>query len=203
VRTLRALALILGIFAVITIISAAQSESDPREVVQASEILEKIERGVPVNYADKIIEGDININDLKLPEVRTGRNSDKRPNREKYFMEENRLSENLKEIRSPLIFQGCLINGSMNFSNALMLGTVSFLDCKIIRNANFRGSHFNQSIDFSGSQFNQTAYFIDSQFNRTAYFIDSQFNRTAYFSDSLFNQAANFRNSQFKNLNSH
>ena len=70
-RTLRALALFLWIFAVITIISAAQSESDPREVVQAGEILEKIERGEPVNYDHKIIEGDINIGNLKLPEVRS------------------------------------------------------------------------------------------------------------------------------------
>lgn len=124
-RTLSALALVFWILAVIIIISAAQSESDPREVVQASEILQKIERGETVNYTDKIIEGGIDISDLKLPGVHINRT----PDEIKY----HGLSENMKVVRSPLDLQGCLIMGGMNFSNALFLEPASFYNNTIIR----------------------------------------------------------------------
>jgi hypothetical protein len=44
----RALVLILFLFAAVA--AVGEGQSDGREVVQASEILEKIERGEPINY---------------------------------------------------------------------------------------------------------------------------------------------------------
>jgi hypothetical protein len=189
VRTLRALALIFWIFAAILIISAASSESDPRKVVNASEILEKIERGVPVNYTDKIIEGDIDIGDLKLPEVRIARS----PDEIKY----EGLSENLRVVHSPLIIQGCLIKGDMNLSNALIQEPASFYNNTIFGKANFQGSQFNGSADFWDAQFNQSAYFSYAQFDQSAYFSDAQFDQSAYFSDAQFDQSADFSYAQF------
>jgi len=210
VITLRVLALVFWIFAVIAIISTAQSERDHREVVQASEILKKIELDVTVYYADKIIEGDIDISDLNLPEVRTSRS----PNEIKY----EGLSENLKVVRSPLIIQGCLIKGDMNFTNALILGVASFYNNTILGDTNFRGSQFNQSANFRDSRFNGSSYFCWSQFNQIADFFNSRFNQSAnfsnsqfedavfmgslfnqsaYFIDSLFNRSASFRDSRF------
>jgi hypothetical protein len=190
VRTLRALALILGIFAVITIISAAQSESDPRKVVQASEILEKIERGEPVVYTDNVIEGDINIGDLMLPVVRIARS----PNE----IKQEGLSENLRVVRSPLIIQGCLINGDVDFSNVRILEPASFSINRIQGEANFLGSQFYQSAYFSYSQFNEDADFSYSQFNKDADFSYSQFNKHANFRESLFNEDADFSYSLFR-----
>ena len=184
---MRALALFLWIFAVITIISAAQSESDPREVVQAGEILEKIERGEPVNYDHKIIEGDINIGNLKLPEVRRS------PDEIEYLG----LLNSLKVVRSPLVLDGCLIKGDLNFSNARILGPASFAGSIVITEANFRGSQFDQSVDFSMSRFNKSAYFRRSQFNQSANFKGSRFNQSVDFSMSRFNQSVDFSWSQF------
>ena len=187
---MRALALFLWIFAVITIISAAQSESDPREVVQAGEILEKIERGEPVNYDHKIIEGDINIGNLKLPEVRRS------PDEIEYLG----LLNSLKVVRSPLVLDGCLIKGDLNFSNARILGPASFAGSIVITEANFRGSQFDQSVDFSMSRFNKSAYFRRSQFNQSANFKGSRFNQSVDFSMSRFNQSVDFSWSQFNQL---
>jgi hypothetical protein len=45
---------------------AAQAE--PSQVVQAEEILKKIELGKPVVYENCTIEGDLNISNLELPD---------------------------------------------------------------------------------------------------------------------------------------
>ena len=194
------LAIVLWIFAAIIFVSAAQSESDPREVVNASEILHKIELGKDVNYVGKTIVGDIDIDDLKLQEVPTARS----PEDIKYLG----LSRNLKVVRSPLIFQDCLVDGSINLSNARMLAPASFSHCTILREAIFHGSEFYASADFSylrfnhiadliGTEFNVSANFLQSQFNKPAKFMGSRFNEFADFRGSQFNESANFRGSQF------
>jgi hypothetical protein len=194
------MAIVFCVFAVITTIIAAQSESDPREVVQASEILEKIERGEAVNYVNKIIEGDINIDDRKLPEVRTARSY------EEIYLG---ISENLRVVRSPLTLQDCLIKGDVDFSNARIMEPTFIYNDTILGKINFRGSQFNgsayfsysrfnQSADFDCSRFNQFADFSYSRFDRNAYFYGSRFDRDAYFSDSQFNQFASFFGSRFE-----
>ncbi|MCX6677474.1 MAG: pentapeptide repeat-containing protein [Methanothrix sp.] len=187
--TLRALAILFCVFAVITTIGAVQNKSYPREVVNASVILEKIERGVPVNYNDKIIEGNINIGDLKLPEVHI--------NRTIVEIDYCRYLEKLKVVRSQITLENCLINGYLNFSNALIQEPVSFGGSTILEDADFRGSQFNQSAYFSYTQFNQSAYFSYAQFDQSAYFWDAQFNQSAYFRSAQFNQSADFWDAQF------
>jgi hypothetical protein len=101
---------------VITIISAAQS--DPREVVQASEILEMVERGTPINYSHVIIEGDLNLSDLDLPEVPAIRKSFV------FIISVNgveverfgELPDERKVVRSAISITDSLINGSVNFN---------------------------------------------------------------------------------------
>jgi hypothetical protein len=95
------IALAFLIFVVIAFISAAQGAPDePRRVVQASEILGKIERGEPVNYSHVIIEGDLNISDLDLPRVPVARSKNE--------IEFLGLSESLKLVRSTLVIEESL-----------------------------------------------------------------------------------------------
>lgn len=208
-RNLRARAIFFWIFAVITVISTAQDDSDHRTVVQADEILEKIERGEPVYYDHKTIEGILNLNNRKLPMA------DGSPDRIGSYV----LSEDLKLVRSPLAFKDCLIMGDIDFSNARILMRASFDRSIILGKANFCGSEFNQSASFNLSQFNHFADFSDSRFEQSAYFknsffyenadfsgsqflqsasfFDSRFNQSAYFVWSQFNRFADFRYSQF------
>jgi len=43
-------------------------DDDPRPIVPASEILAKIERGEPVEYDGVIVEGDLDLSGLDLPQ---------------------------------------------------------------------------------------------------------------------------------------
>jgi len=133
---------------------------DGREVVQSSEILEKIERGEPVNYVGKVIEGDIVFRDLKLPEI-TG------------------IPVKLKEVRSSLTLQSCIIKGTVDFSLSAIFGKV-----------NFRYSQFSQPASFSLSQFTQFADFSDSYFKHPADFSNSNFYQAVDFSGAKFDQNA-------------
>ena len=207
---MRALALILWIFAVIIIISAAQSESDPREVVQASEILEMIERGEPVNYSNVIIEGDLNLSDLDLPEYPVVRNS---VGYISYLngVEVERfglLPGKRKIVKSAIGITDSLINGSMNFNSisffddislqsTICTEDVSFQDSQFNKSADFLWIKFYKNADFSWSRFNQTANFGEALFNKDADFRESQFDQTAFFHSAQFNQEAKFHNSQF------
>ncbi len=98
---MKATVLLLFILAAIVCISEARNEIDGQEVVQASEILAKIERGELVNYSQKTIEGDINLSDLKLPKIRINRTMDE--------IEYHGLSENQTIVESMLFFQDCLV----------------------------------------------------------------------------------------------
>lgn len=207
-RTLRASALFFWIYAVITIISAAQG--DPREVVPASEIMEMIERGMPVNYSHVIIEGDLNLSDLDLPEVPVIRKS---------FasiiyvngVEVERFGElpdERKVVRSAIRITDSLINGSINFNSVSFLDDISLQSTMCVDGVSFQDSQFNQSAnfvwtkfyknaDFSWSRFNQIAYFGEALFNSDVDFRESQFDRTAFFHSAQFNQEAKYRNSHF------
>ncbi len=198
------------IFSAILIISAASSKSDPREVVNASEILEKIERGESINYSHVIIEGDLNLSDLDLPEYSVIRNQ------LVYIIyvngvEEERFGElpdERKIVKSAISITNSLINGSVNFNSVYFVtdislqstgcaGEVSFQDSQFNQSANFVWTKFYKNVDFSWCRFNQTAYFGEALFNEDVDFRESQFDQTAFFHSAQFNQEAKFDNTHF------
>ncbi len=183
------LAIVFCVIAVISIVSAARSDKDDMEVVQASEILEKIGQGEPVDYVHNNIVGNISIDDLRLHEDPIDRRADD--------IISLGLSKNMTVALSPLILQDCLIDGNINFSNARFLAPVSFRGSHISGDANFHGSHFCNSSDFGNCQFLRSADFIGSQFSDTANFIESRFKKNVKFIGSQFSESADFRGSQF------
>jgi uncharacterized protein YjbI with pentapeptide repeats len=199
VKVLRAPVLLLFIFAVVVAVSVAQSEGDGREVVQANEILEKIERGEPVEYDHVLVEGDLDLGKLDLPKRHVNRN----------WIEIGvlRLSENATIVSSPIRVSDSIINGNISFSNAIFGNTVDLKSSHFNGIADFRGSNFagiadfwgsdfNGDADFGGSDFYTYAYFGDSDFYGYAYFRDSDFYGNAYFYDSDFNKDADFAYAQ-------
>ena len=61
------LRILVGFLAVLLMMVAGAAE--PTRVVQAEEILKKIELGQPVEYDNVIVEGDLDLSGLDLPRV--------------------------------------------------------------------------------------------------------------------------------------
>ncbi len=170
-------------------------------VVPAQEILDKIERGEPVEYDHVIVEGDLDLGKLELPKRHVNRTWDE--------IEYYGLSENASFVSSSIRISDSNINGNISFGNAIFSNLVDFSGSAFNGDADFRGSAFNGNASFEGSAFNGDADFWDSAFNGNAYFRDSAFNgmptsgarlstalptsgarlstATAYFGDSAFN----------------
>ena len=218
VARLRGRILVLSLILLLFLPLAAQAE--PSRVVQAEEILKKIELGQPVEYDGYTIEGDLNLSGLNLPVVLVERT---------WSEELGGLSDYEVVIVPPIIITNSVIKGSVNLNGTDFQNAIVFRGTRFEGPAFLIGSRFNQTVDFSHAQFNQTAYFryaqfnqialfryaqfnqtdflvaqfnqtVDfshAQFNQTAYFWYAQFNQTADFRDAQFNQTANFRNARF------
>ena len=191
----------------------SDTSSTQRPVIQASEILAKIERGEPVEYDGVIVEGDLDISELDLPTEHVDRT-------EPEFR--SGLSEVLKVVRSQITITNSEIRGKVNFSNARVQEPINFSLTKFTgRNADFMGAEFSGnayfgiskftggdtnfgrakftggSADFMGAEFGGNAYFWDAEFGGNAYFWDAEFGGNASFSDAEFGGDTNFRRAKF------
>lgn len=190
---------------------ADAGREDGMRVVPTQEILDKIERGEPVEYDHVIVEGDLKRNP---DDVRMGRSERAAVVLSRIRITDSLIDGNLyfnNSIFGAIDFSGTIFNGSADFrgssfddsayfGGASFNGPVYFISSSFDDLTNFFDSSFNDSAYFSDSSFNGPAYFISSSFNETPYFIDSSFNDSAYFWDSLFNGRAAFRGSSFNSV---
>ena len=94
----------------------AENSSDQRPVIQAREILDKIERGEDVEYDGVIVEGDLDISGLELLTEQVERT--------KHELRQG-LSSELKVVQSEIAIINSDIRGRINFSNVHFQRTVS------------------------------------------------------------------------------
>ncbi|HSD57419.1 MAG TPA: pentapeptide repeat-containing protein [Methanotrichaceae archaeon] len=191
----------------ILISNSASKES--RSVVQASEILERIQKGEPANYSNVVIEGDLDLRTLDLAKKHINRTG-----YEIYL----RFPEYLTIVDSEIIIKNSSFEGYVFFTGSEFNRDVSFIGSQFSRDAFFQMSQFNTDVyfnrsqfngnayfsgcqfmeaDFSGSRFSGDAYFWRSQFLRYVDFEGSQLNGNVDFTVSQFNGDANFYRSQF------
>ncbi|MGV8126934.1 MAG: pentapeptide repeat-containing protein [Methanothrix sp.] len=182
------LALALILFLMLLHPAGAGDEEGMREV-PAQEILDKIERGEPVEYDHVIVEGDLDLYRLELPK--------RWANRTDFEVEYIGLSEDVMLVSSSIRLNDSAINGKISFSNARFINPVDFSHSHLNGSAFFGDSAFNGTADFGGSVFNGTANFRGSAFNDYADFGGSVFNGTANFRGSDFNGTASFWRSAF------
>jgi len=109
-------------------------ETETRRVIPAEEILDKIQNGVPVEYENVIIKGDLDLGklglstkyiDLTEAEISLG------------------VSDAIKIIASPMMIKGSIIDGALNFSNTLFQEYVNFMEAQFNGDANFSGAEFS------------------------------------------------------------
>jgi len=183
---------------------AEDSESDVELAeIPASEILNKIQKGLDVEYSNVVVKGDLNIDNLDLP----------KQNIERTEFQKTILTqpEVAKLVKSKIRITASKIEGLVAFDNIIFEKDIDFWASKFGRNADFSGSQFsgntkfeesqfNGIVQFNGSQFNGDAHFDSSKFSKFASFLGSQFKSFVYFIKAQFCEDANFGNSQFSVL---
>ena len=132
------------------------SSSDQRPVIQASEILAKIERGEDVEYDGVIVEGDLDLSGLELPTEQV----------ERTWLEKRRgLTEKRKVISSQIIISNSDMQGQLKFDNAHFENAIIFEEANFFRVATFRGSKFSgRYANFRSAEFCENADFMGTNF---------------------------------------
>jgi hypothetical protein len=196
--------IVLILAAIVILISLTHSESHEGQyynrVVNASEILEKIKKGEPVEYQHVIVKGDLDFSLLGLPTY-TERTHDNI---------EFGLHGNKTVISSPIRINDSKIDGILYLNNTLFQKPINFkgstfngprifngLKMMLFRGANFGGSIFNSHADFSRSTFNGDANFGFTTFNSFVDFSYSTFNGFADFIEARFKKDVRFWTTNF------
>jgi len=171
----------------------SDTDSSQPRVVQASEILAKIESGVPVEYDGVFLEGDLDLSGLGLPIGHVARTE--------YEIEHLGLAEEAKVVKSPISITNSELRGDLNFSNIIFRKSVDFVGTffgiQFSSGTNFRGAQFSDSAVFKGARFSGNAGFFKAQFGGDAHFGGVQFNGDAYFGWAQFSSYAWFDRARF------
>jgi len=150
----------------------AQGSVDSRRVVQASEILVKIERAESMEYDNVIVEGDLDLSGKTLGTV---------------HFNDTVFQESVNFSRTNFTGDAWFLRA--NFRG----GDANFEWAEFSGNAYFRGAEFSSDVDFFWAQFSSVANFNEAQFNGPfAWFLKANFSDSASFSGAQFNTIANF-----------
>ena len=181
---------------------AGASDEEGLRVVPAQEILDKIERGEPVEYDHVIVEGDLDLGKVELPKRRVNWAYEKV---EIMSILYSQVVSSSIRIRGSLIdgniyFNNSIFNNSFDFSGSYFRGNALFSHSAFNGSSRFRYATFNSYADFSYSIFNGGNDFGHSFFSSNAMFFSSVFNSDANFGDSVFNGSSSFFGSGFKGV---
>jgi len=202
-RPVSILALVL---AALLLAGLAQGAPDSRRVVQASEILATIERGEPVDYDGVIVEGDLDLSGLDLPnvtviyrEVEFVSPEFVSPEYDIVVMKRQiiEVKRNASLVSSPITINNSEMRGNVDFWNSAFQESVSFEATNFSADANFERARFNSTSDFNKARFSRDAWFNGAQFSRDAWFNGAQFSGDVDFIWAQFSSVANFDEAQF------
>lgn len=162
--------------------------------IPASDILEKIKKGEPVEYDHVTIIGDLDLNKLDLPKEN-----------EMHF-----LNSPIKVINSKIV-------GNVNFRNTIFRQQPDFSSTDFRWHANFRGAVFGKypftgpifekttfsgNVTFGGATFGGSAHFEKAIFRGYAFFKGATFNEVALFKGAIFEKATFTKDASFIGLDS-
>jgi len=167
----------------------AETSSDQRPVIQAREILDKIERGEDVYYDGVIIEGDLDISELELPAEHLHR---------KGLQKVIGLSDERKVVDSQITITNSKIQGNINFSNTYFKEDITFTGSEFVEKAEFWDVEFGSIANFDETKFSgDYATFWLSDFNAYGDFSGANFVKKTDFSGADFAEKADFIGTNF------
>ena len=175
--------LVLVLFILVLTISPQNVLAEETRRVNASEILENITRGVPV----EINNNSIIIGDLDVSVIRDDLDPIKIDGIKKWI------------VKSPISIEDSTIQGKVNFNPIYFNENVVFKNVTFEDEADFWYASFNKTAEFSKSTFKDKADFKNATFNKYAAFDFVTFD-DATFCNALFVEKANFHNSNFNDF---
>jgi len=189
---------ILLVVLVVLAMSAGVQAQELREV-PASEILEKIQAGEDVDYANVRVTGEFNVSKIYLETVPVARTE---------WQKNWYLEEELKIVESEIVIISSVFENSVDFSNTQFKKPVDFHGTSFLDISAFRGASFGGDADFGGVSFDGDAHFGDASFGGDADFwyasFDgyadfwyASFDGDAHFGDASFGGDAHFRDASF------
>lgn len=214
----------LALILLFIILQVAEGVDKPLREVPASEILAKIEQGLPVEYDHVIIKGNLDLNKIDLPKASVSENysvlskiygkmfynipirvySERHRRHQSNIIAIFELIEEKRPIRqvntsySNSTKKGNIriVASSLSIRDSEILGMVNFDNVTFINKTEFVGDNFTQDSFFSCSRFSLLANFSGSAFYKSLDFSGAQFNQSAYFKYSKFN-STHFSGSTF------
>jgi hypothetical protein len=156
--------------------------------IPASEILDKIQKGEPVDYNSVAIEGDLDLSKLELPMQQIEQPGAQR---------KQGLLEIAKLVSSRIEITNTDINGKLIFSNIILQQPINFKGSQFKSDVYFRETKFNGEADFGKDTFSGNANFRRATFSGDANFYEAIFSGDAYFAEAKFSRDANFRRDTF------
>jgi hypothetical protein len=191
---------------ILFLLLAQAAQADSSRIIEAEEIIKKIEQGQPVEYKNVIVKGDLKLDRLGTGERKAGKenipNSAGRieinsPIRISNSVVLNEIDINELIFNSLVDFRGTRFKSRVTLADIWFNDTANFNNARFEQEANFATCRFNAPSTFSSAKFDQTAYFTTSEFTQKAGFVSAQFNQTAYFTEAHFLKDADFRSSKF------
>ena len=144
-----------------------ENEALLREI-PASEILDKIQKGEPVEYDHVRITDDLDLSNLDLPTEHVARTE--------YQIKTLELPEESKVVSSQIKITNSKFDAkNVNLGNNLFKGSINFNNTIFCRYPYFRGATFSKYAEFRGTTFRGGANFTGATFSGDADFIGTTF----------------------------
>jgi uncharacterized protein YjbI with pentapeptide repeats len=190
-------ALIFLVLVALPLVVHGADGSDSLPVVQASEILAKIQKGEPVEYDHVVVKGDLDLSQLQTNVTSHIRINDSAFDGFVSFNYTN-LDESIdlsgSNFTKDAYFWGATFRGNASFSRATFSGNANFSRATFSGNANFSRATFSGNANFSRATFSGNANFSRATFSGTANFSratfsgDADFNEVTFSGDAYFNE---------------
>jgi len=178
--------LLLGI---VVLLMSTSAQAKEHKEVNATYILEKIEKGKNISLEDARITGELNLSKIELITLPIARS--------KQEIMYCGLEEELKIVESNIIIRDSVFERDVDFSNTEFRKDIEFFGTSFSSRNFFRGANFAGDANFEDANFAGNADFQNTNFTGNAYFRDANFAGNANFEDANFAGDADFYHANF------
>ncbi|HPC89735.1 MAG TPA: pentapeptide repeat-containing protein [Methanothrix sp.] len=155
-------------------------------VIDAREVLSRIENGSPVIYDHVAIAGDLDLRKIDLPRI--------------HFERPAGEEQTASTVACSIQIRNCELLGNVNLDHALFREGLDLCGSVFFQEARFKGVSFSGGAKFESCRFHRYATFKDAYFSGCARFQGAAFSAIANFGGAVFSCPAHFGQCSFSEL---